>query len=135
MNERRRLLRSRQSCLPVQHRASFMKMRFIKSSRRSVPSRARAGWILLLAALFVSAPARAADIQLLRGRTPGAGESQQFTDIAGLQLDANGAVMLADGASGRVLSVQGDAWEGFAAGGKQRLFGGGGAGGGGGPAR
>src|SRR4030067_208909 len=112
MNERRRLLRSRHSCIPVQHRASFMKMRFIKASRRSVPSRARAGWILLLAALFVSAPARAADIQLLRVLTPGAGESQQFTDIAGLQLDANGAVMLADGACGRGLSLPGAGWGG-----------------------
>jgi hypothetical protein len=33
-------------------------------------------------------------------------------------------VILADGASGRVLSTQGEVWEGFASGGKQRLFGG-----------
>ena len=106
----------------------LMKMRSIDSSRRPASSRdwpgAYAGCALLLAALLAAAPALAADIQLLRVLTPGAGDSQQFTDIAGLQLDANGAVILADGASGRVLSVQGETWESFAAGGKQRLFGG-----------
>ena len=102
----------------------MVKMRPVESSRRPVCSRARSGRRagragLLLAALFAVAPAPAADIQLLRVLTPGAGENQQFTDIAGLQLDANGGVFVADGVSGRVLSVQGDAWEGFAAGAKQ----------------
>jgi len=110
-----------------------MKMRSVKSSRTSVPSRNRPGghsreiagigWAWLLAALLAAAPARGADIQLLRVLTPGTGESQPFTDITGLQLDANGTLILADGASGRVLNVQGEVRESFAAGGKQRLFG------------
>ena len=74
--------------------------------------------------LFASVPAFAADVQLVQVLASGSGENQQFTDIAGLQLDANGTLILADGASGRVLSLQGEARESFAAGGKQRLFGG-----------
>lgn len=102
-----------------------MKLRSVESSRRPAAPRTRRGArVLLLATLLAAVPAPGADIQLLRVLTPGAGASQQFTDIAGLQLDANGTVILADGASGQVLSVQGEAWEGFAAGGKQRLFGG-----------
>jgi hypothetical protein len=63
-----------------------MLMRFLNSSRRLVPACDRPGgraW--LLAALFAAAPALAADIQLLRVLAPGAGENQQFTDIAGLR--------------------------------------------------
>ena len=82
------------------------------------------GVCAVCAALFASVPAFAADVQLVQVLTPGSGENQQFTDIAGIQLDANGTLVLADGVSGRVFSLQGEARESFTAGSKQRLFGG-----------
>ena len=81
----------------------LMKMRFMKSSRTPFCSRYR--WVLC-AALFASVPALAADVQLVQVLASGSGENQQFTDIAGLQLDANGTLILADGASDPVGRVR-----------------------------